>query len=144
MSEQNKITIKVVRKGVLASLPKQMHKGDAGFDLVANSRKVDLVNECMIYGTGLRVENPKGYAMFIFPRSSCYKHSAMMANCVAVIDSGYRGEIHVVFKGIEGHYNLGERIAQAVILPVPEVEYVDACELSESDRGEGGLGSTGV
>lgn len=142
--EQEKVTIKVIRKGALAALPQQMHPGDAGFDLVANSRKVDLVNECMIYGTGLKVEIPRGYAMFIFPRSSCYKHAAFMANCVAVIDSGYRGEIHVVFKGIEGHYKLGDRIAQAVILPVPEVEYVDACELSESDRGEGGLGSTGV
>lgn len=142
--EQKKVTIKVIRKGALAALPQQMHPGDAGFDLVANSRKVDLVNECMIYSTGLRVEIPKGYAMFIFPRSSCYKHAAMMANCVSVIDSGYRGEVHVVFKGIEGPYKLGDRIAQAVILPVPEVEYVDACELSESDRGEGGLGSTGV
>jgi dUTP pyrophosphatase len=142
--ESKKITIKVIRKGALAALPKQMHVGDAGFDLVANSRKVDLVNECMIYSTGLRVEIPKGYAMFIFPRSSCYKHAAMMANCASVIDSGYRGEVHVVFKGIEGPYKLGDRIAQAVILPVPEVEYVDACELSESDRGEGGLGSTGV
>ena len=142
--ESKKITIKVIRKGALSALPKQMHVGDAGFDLVANSRKVDLVNECMIYSTGLRVEIPKGYAMFIFPRSSCYKHAAMMANCVSVIDSGYRGEVHVVFKGIEGPYKLGDRIAQAVILPVPEVEYVDACELSESDRGEGGLGSTGV
>ena len=142
--EQKKVTIKVIRKGALAALPKQMHVGDAGFDLVANSRKVDLVNECMIYSTGLRVEIPKGYAMFIFPRSSCYKHAAMMANCVSVIDSGYRGEVHVVFKGIEGLYKLGDRIAQAVILPVPEVEYVDACELSESDRGEGGLGSTDV
>lgn len=142
--EQKKVTIKVIRKGALAALPKQMHVGDAGFDLVANSRKVDLVNECMIYSTGLRVEIPKGYAMFIFPRSSCYKHAAMMANCVSVIDSGYRGEVHVVFKGIEGPYKLGDRIAQAVILPVPEVEYVDACELSESDRGEGGLGSTDV
>lgn len=121
-----------------------MHKGDAGFDLVANSRKVDLENECMIYGTGLRVEIPEGYAMFILPRSSCYKHAALMANCVAVIDSGYRGEVYVVFKGLNACYKLGERIAQAVILPVPSVEYVDACDLSESDRGEGGLGSTGV
>lgn len=142
--EQKKVTIKVIRKGALAALPQQMHPGDAGFDLVANSRKVDLENECMIYGTGLRVEIPRGYAMFIFPRSSCYKHAAFMANCVAVIDSGYRGEVHVVFKGIEGPYKLGDRIAQAVILPVPEVEYVDADYLSESERGVGGLGSTGV
>lgn len=142
--EQNKITIKVMRRGALAALPKQMHKGDAGFDLVANSRKVDLENNCMVYGTGLRVEIPKGYAMFIFPLNSCYKHAAMIANCVAVIHSGYRGEVRVVFKGLNACYELGERIAQAVILPVPEVEYVDAEYLSESDRGECGLGSTGV
>ena len=142
--EQSKITIKVMRRGALAALPKQMHVGDAGFDLVANSRKVDLENNCMVYGTGLRVEIPRGYAMFIFPLSTCYKHAAMIANCVAVIHSGYRGEVRVVFKGLNACYELGERIAQAVILPVPEVEYVDACELSESDRGEGELCSTGV
>lgn len=142
--EQNKVTIKVNCRGSLATLPKQMHVGDAGFDLVANSRKVDLENNCIIYGTGLRVEIPRGYAMFIFPLFSCYKHAAIMANCVSVISSGYKDEVRVVFKGMNACYKLGERIAQAVILPVPEVEYVDACELSESDRDEGGLGSTGV
>lgn len=142
--ESKKITIKVIRKGALAALPKQMHVGDAGFDLVANSRKVDLVNECMIYSTGLRVEIPKGYAMFIFPRSSCYKHAALMANSVGVIDSGYRGEIHVVFKGLTSCYKLGDRIAQAVVMPVPEVCYQQVEALGEGDRGEDGLGSTGV
>lgn len=117
--EQNKITIKVIRKGALAALPKQMHVGDAGFDLVANSRKVDLENNCMVYGTGLRVEIPRGYAMFIFPLFSCYKHAAIMANCVSVISSGYKGEVRVVFKGLNACYKLGEHIAQAVILPVP-------------------------
>ena len=142
--EQNKITIKVMRRGALAALPKQMHKGDAGFDLVANSRKVDLENNCMVYGTGLRVEIPRGYAMFIFPLSTCYKHAAMIANCVAVIDSGYRGEIHVVFKGLTSCYKLGDRIAQAVVMPVPEVCYQQVEALGEGDRGEDGLGSTGV
>lgn len=122
--EQNKVTIKVNCRGSLATLPKQMHVGDAGFDLVANSRKVDLENNCMVYGTGLRVEIPRGYAMFIFPLFSCYKHAAMMANCVSVISSGYKDEVRVVFKGMNACYKLGERIAQAVILPVPEVEYI--------------------
>lgn len=142
--EQNKIKIKVNCRGALAALPKQMHVGDAGFDLVANSRKVDLENNCMVYGTGLRVEIPRGYAMFIFPLFSCYKHAAIMANCVSVISSSHKGEVRVVFKGLNACYKLGEHIAQAVILPVPEVEYVDACELSENDRGEGELCSTGV
>lgn len=142
--EQNKITIKVMRRGALAALPKQMHKGDAGFDLVANSRKVDLENNCMVYGTGLRVEIPRGYAMFIFPLSTCYKHAAMIANCVAVIKSGYRGEIHIVFKGLTSCYKLGDRIAQAVVMPVPEVCYQQVEALGEGDRGEDGLGSTGV
>lgn len=142
--EQNKVTIKVNCRGSLATLPKQMQEGTVGFELIANSRKVDLENECMIYGTGLRVEIPRGYAMFIFPLFSCYKHAAMMANCVGVISSSHKGEVRVVFKGLNACYKLGEHIAQAVILPVPEVEYVDACELSENDRGEGELCSTGV
>ena len=65
-----------------------------------------------------------------------------MANCVAVIDSGYRGEVHVIFNG-KPKYKIGDRIVQAIIMPIPKVGYLDAEDLCESERGEGGLGSTG-
>lgn len=142
--KQEQVTIKAVCRGRYATLPRRMHPGDAGFDLVANSRQMDIENNCYVYGTGLSVEVPRGYVMLIFPRSSCYKHAALMANCVAVIDSGYRGEIHVVFKGLTSCYKLGDRIAQAVVMPVPEVCYQQVKALGEGDRGEDGLGSTGV
>lgn len=142
--KQEQVTIKAVCRGRYATLPRRMHPGDAGFDLVANSRQMDIENNCYVYGTGLSVEVPRGYVMLIFPRSSCYKHAALMANCVGVIDSGYRGEIHIVFKGLTSCYKLGDRIAQAVVMPVPEVCYQQMEALGEGDRGEDGLGSTGV
>lgn len=73
-----------------------------------------------------------------------FKHHALMANCVGVVDSGYRGEVHVMFRGLDCDYEVGDRIAQAVIMPIPSVEYVEAEELSDSERGANGIGSTGV
>ena len=111
--------IKVKKLTPTAVMPKQMREGDAGFDLVATTREVK--PDCTMFGTGLAFEIPKGYAMFIFPRSSSFKYEAMMYNSVGVVDSGYRGEVHVVFKGCNTKYKVGDRIAQAVILTKPEV-----------------------
>lgn len=135
--------IKTKRLTENAELPSCMHTGDAGFDIKATSVKYDEKNDCTIFGTGLAFEVPHGYAMFIFPRSSSYKNAALMANCVAVIDSGYRGEVHVIFKGHDTKYKVGDRIAQAIIMPIPHVGYLDSDFISSSDRGEFGLGSTG-
>ena len=66
-----------------------------------------------------------------------------MTNCVGVIDSGYRGDIHVIFKGLDVHYNVGDRIAQAVILKVDPFYFEETKELSSSSRGKNGLGSSG-
>lgn len=142
-SNSNMLDIKVKKLASNANLPHQAHQGDAGFDLTAVSIVHDKANNCTIYNTGIAVEVPKGYALFVFPRSSSYKNNALMANSVGVIDSGYRGPIHVCFRGNSVRYNVGERIAQAVILPVPEVTYTEVDELSNTERGTGGLGSTG-
>lgn len=137
------VTIKVKRLANDAVLPQMMHIGDAGFDLVSTSKHIEKENGfAEVHGTGLAFEIPQGYGMFIFPRSSCYKNNASMANCVAVIDSNYRGEVHILFKN-PTCYKVGERIAQAVILPIPEVTYEEVDSLCESNRGTNGLGSTG-
>lgn len=137
------LEVKVKKLASNANLPHQAHEGDAGFDLTAVSIVHDKTNNCTIYNTGLAFSITEGYAMFVFPRSSSYKNNALMANCVGVIDSGYRGPVHVIFRGNNVRYNIGERIAQAIILPVPEVTYTEVDELSETDRGTNGLGSTG-
>jgi dUTP pyrophosphatase len=129
-----------------AQKPKFGKPGDAGADLVATS--ADMFKGQMIYGTGLAVEIPEGMVGLVFPRSSVRNYNLSMSNSVGVIDSGYRGEIMITFNVTEkdkfpATYNIGDRIAQLVIVPVPLVQFVEVEELSETDRGTGGHGSTG-
>lgn len=147
--------IKVKKLVPEAVLPKRAHASDAGFDLVAVSRKVD-EDGAIVYGTGLAFEIPEGYVGLVFPRSSIARKDLVLSNGVGVIDSGYRGEVMAKFKpclraleehlvGMRGEkwYEVGDRIAQLIVMKLPEVELVESEELSESDRGIGGYGSTG-
>lgn len=128
-----------------AVMPTKAHADDAAFDLTATTVRYDRTNRATIYGTGLAFDIPKGHAMFIYPRSSSFRHSALMYNSVAVIDSGYHGEVHIVMKGLKCEYSAGERIAQAIIMPIPDTFYEETDEeFTDSERGTGGLGSTGV
>ena len=129
-----------------AQKPKFGKPGDAGADLVATS--ADMFKGQMIYGTGLAVEIPEGMVGLVFPRSSVRNYNLSMSNSVGVIDSGYRGEIMITFNITEkdkfpATYNIGDRIAQLVIMPVPLVQYTEVEELSETQRGTEGHGSTG-
>lgn len=129
-----------------AQKPKFGKPGDAGADLVATS--ADMFKGQMIYGTGLAVEIPEGMVGLVFPRSSVRNYNLSMSNSVGVIDSGYRGEIMITFNITEkdkfpATYNIGDRIAQLVIVPVPLVQYTEVEELSETQRGTEGHGSTG-
>lgn len=129
-----------------AVAPTKAHPTDAGFDLTAISVKEDCVRGIVTYGTGIAVEIPDGYVGLIFPRSSIYKKSLSLCNSVPVIDSGFRGEIMLKFRIEQPHiqrYSLGDRIGQLIIIPYPDIEFVEADELSDSDRGIGGFGSTG-
>jgi len=130
-----------------AKAPYQATPGSAGWDSTATS--VEPVKEddflCR-YGTGLAVEIPQGHVGLVFPRSSVYKTGQLLTNCVGVIDSDYRGEITAVFAGTctgNNAYQPGDRIAQLVIMPIPAVRFVEAEELTETERGAGGYGSTG-
>ena len=94
------------------------------------------------------METPEGYATFLFPRSSNRKTDAYLTNGVGVIDSGYRGELMACFKNRDRSitkqpYQVGERICQITIIPYPIIKTEWADELSETERGDGGYGSTG-
>lgn len=136
--------IKFVKLDPNAKEPFQATSGSAGFDLVAVS-KTRIDGSLVSYGTGIAVEIPKGYVGLLYPRSSCYKAGVHLTNCVGVIDSDYRGEVRAVFAvdcWREG-YKIGDRICQLVIQKIPAVEYVEVQELSQTERGAGGYGSTG-
>jgi len=126
-----------------AVIPKYAKAGDAGMDLTA----VEMSKEWNVvtYKTGLAVEIPEGHVGLLFPRSSVYKTSMILSNCVGVIDSGYRGEIMLKFRSTESNkaYEVGDRVGQLIILPYPQVEFEEVENLSSTERGSGGYGSTG-
>ena len=129
-----------------AKMPTKAHPTDAGADLTAVSREWNEELKCWIYGTGIATEIPEGYVGLVFPRSSIRKYTLAQCNAVGVIDSSYRGEIMVSYKltsDVEKIYNIGDKIAQLIILPYPEVSYTEVESLSETDRGENGHGSSG-
>ena len=140
------IEIKFKKLCAEAVIPTKAHQSDAGADLTATSKKWDDEKQCWIYGTGIATEIPEGYVGLVFPRSSIRKYGLALANSIGVIDSGYRGEIMCSFKptGSCPTYNVGDKVAQMIIMPYPVVNYVEVTELSDSERGEGGHGSTGV
>lgn len=150
--------VKIKKLDKNAVIPSYAKHGDAGMDLTATSKWYDESgNVC--YGTQLAFEIPNGYAGFLFPRSSNTKKDLVLGNSVGVIDSGYRGEVVFKFKptlffssytreaGVPDisvdDYEVGDRIGQIVILPVPKIEFIEVDELSSSDRGIGGFGSSG-
>lgn len=129
-----------------AVIPSYAKPGDAGLDLVAT----DIIEESMYmvkYGTGLAVEIPEGYVGLLFPRSSVSKTNLTLANSVGVIDSGYRGQIMCVFNKINNpmlqSYKVGDKVAQLVIVAAPQFTINEVNELSTTERGNGGFGSTG-
>lgn len=140
------IEIKFKKLCAEAVMPTKAHQSDAGADLTATSKHWDDEKQCWIYGTGIATEIPEGYVGLVFPRSSIRKYGLSLANSIGVIDSGYRGEIMCSFKptGSCPTYNVGDKIAQLIIMPYPETNYVEATELSDSERGENGHGSSGI
>lgn len=136
--------VKIKRLHENAIIPNYAKSGDAGMDLTAVSME-GIDNEHIKYNFGLAIEIPKGYVGYVFPRSSCFKQRQILSNCVGVIDSGYRGEISAVMIGNVSHfrYNVGDRVAQLIIMPVPTIQFQEVENLSETERGTGGYGSTG-
>ena len=132
-----------------AVIPSYAKDGDAGMDLVITDIKLENTYD-ITYGFGIALEIPKGFVGLIFPRSSIRKTDLSLSNSVGVIDSGYRGEIQATFnqKSLSSKsgsflYGVGDRIAQIMIIPYPPINFIEVDELTNTERGEGGFGSTG-
>jgi len=147
MRRSNKIKIKIKKLDPQAVIPSFAHPGDACMDLTAISKKI--VEEAgfgyVEYGFGLSFEIPPQHVMLVFPRSSISNTGLLLSNAVGVIDETYRGAVSARFKWIKGSkdYNVGDRVAQFMVIPRPFMEIEEVEELSETSRGEGGWGSSG-
>ena len=126
-----------------AVIPQYAHFSGAAVDLVATRKwEDDYGNVC--YGTGLAMEIPHHHVGLLFPRSSVSKTNLRLCNAVGVIDAGYRGEIMLKFDKNGGkEYDVGDRIGQLMLVPIPSIQFVQVTNLPESDRGLGGFGSSG-
>jgi dUTP pyrophosphatase len=138
--------VKIKKLNPNAVIPKYAKEGDAGLDLVATSKMSNTTFQAS-YGTGLAIEIPKGFVGLVFPRSSIRNTELELSNSVGVIDSGYRGEIQATFNKTNGldsmSYEVGDKIAQLIVIPYPPIEFEEVSELSDTERGNGGFGSTG-
>ena len=127
-----------------AVLPSHSKQGDAGLDLTAINIVIDGKQE--IHHYGVAVEIPEGNVGLLFPRSSIRKYDVRLSNAVGVLDSSYRGEIKAVFDVHHfpgSRYAVGDRTAQLVIVPFVSCVTEWSESLTETDRGQGGYGSTG-
>jgi dUTP pyrophosphatase len=141
------IELPIVRLREDATIPGRAYSGDAGLDLSTCEPLRLGPGERAVVPTGLAVAIPEGFAGFVQPRSGlAARHGVTVVNSPGLIDSGYRGEIRVVLLNTDREQvfvaEAGERIAQLVVLPVPEIELVELEELPESERGVRGFGST--
>ena len=139
--------VKVKKLDSNAVIPSYSKVGDAGMDLTI-TREIENTSFSVSYGFGIAMEIPKGFVGLVFPRSSVRNQDLILSNCVGVIDSGYRGELQATFKKTQGldsiKYKVGERGAQIIILPYPTIYMTEVPELSDTERGSGGFGSTGL
>lgn len=149
-----------------AVVPFKAHPTDAGFDMVAT--KVNMTDDYVEYETDIAIKLPSGYCAMLFPRSSNSNKDLVLSNSVGIIDENYVGPIKWRFKRIRKPtklgisrikfvrwvydiqikhpelktYNVGDKIGQMVIMPVYPVEFQEVDKLPETDRGDGGFGST--
>lgn len=140
------VRIKVLEPGF--DVPRYATHGDAGFDL-CSTQDIEIEAGCRsLVPCGFAIEIPDGYAGLVIPRSGlAIKHGISIVNAPGLIDSGYRGEIKVILINTDAkqtfHIKRGDRIAQMMIIAYPAINFVLSDELSGSDRGQGGFGSTG-
>lgn len=138
------IHLKLKKLDENAVIPRYSKPGDAAMDLTAISKVVEF--HYIEYGTGLAIEVPEGHVALLFSRSSVTNKGMFLGNGVGVIDSGYRGELkfrYYLNEIFSEEYNIGDRIGQMIIVPYPTVTIEEVQELSSSERGIGGYGSTG-
>ena len=143
------LQVKIKKLHEKAVIPKYMTDGAVGMDLVAISENPVFENGIAYieYGTGLAIEIPKDHVCILAPRSSITSQTSLvMPGSIGIIDRDYRGELKFRFKSIlmagGKKYKVGDRIGQLLIVPAPKLELVEVQELSSTDRGSGGFGST--
>lgn len=144
------LEVKIKKLVKHAQIPEYATDGSVGLDLIAVDHCFDNDKHFHEYGTGLSLELPPGYEAQIRPRSSISsKVDLVLINSPGTIDTDYRGELIVRFKELNSYvtkpriYEVGDKIAQLVIVPVPKVKLIEVQEMTETDRGSGGFGSTG-
>ena len=162
INSTEKLKVKIKKLHPQSVIPFYSKDGDAGMDLTATSKWYD-DNGNTCYGTGLAFEIPEGYFGLLVPRSSNAKTDLRLTNSSGILDSGYRGEVMFKYRNdnfsnmsddykahvsngiidFTNENNVGDRIGQILVLPYPKIEFVEVEELSETERGEGGFGSTG-
>ena len=141
------IKVKQLNQSTVTSLPFRAHATDAGLDLVATSVDIDNETGIVTYGTNIAVQLESGQAGLLMPRSSIYKTSLMLANSIGLLDQSYTGELKLKFRRTnftQPIYEVGDRVAQLVVV---QVNLESACfvfELDQTDRGAGGFGHTGA
>lgn len=126
-------------------MPTRAYEGDAGLDLTAVTVRYNGEDDAWVADTHLAFEIPEGHVGLLFPRSSIASKDMVLSNAVGVLDSGYRGSIKFKFKTIRREdlkYQAGDKIGQLVVLPIPQVEVEEVAELSETERGTKGFGSS--
>lgn len=141
--------VKIKKLSNLAVIPTKGTNTSAAYDLTA-TRITTEINECgeliLVYHTDLAFEIPEGHAGFLFMRSSIAKKSMSMCNAVGIIDSDFRGEVTGKFRTtvpvVPAVIQTGERAMQIIILPIPTVDFIESDTLTETERGDGGYGST--
>ncbi len=140
------ITIKVKKINPNAVLPKKAYEEDACDDLSCCEDCEVKYGELVKVRTGLVFEIPEGYMVEIRPRSGISSSGVVIPNAPATIDSSYRGEVLVAMYGEFGHvmFKAGDRIAQIRVVRLESTTYCETNEVSETSRGSGGFGSTGV
>lgn len=143
------LNIKIKKVHPNAKIPKYAKPGDAGLDITC----VDITEapDFIEYNTGLQFEIPEGYVGLLFPRSSNTKKDLILGNSVGVLDSSFRGTVTFRYKRLYNmskvypdRYNLGDRIGQILIIPYPEINFIEVTQLSDTERGEGCYGHTGT
>lgn len=148
------IDLKIQLNHPRAKVPTRAHATDAGLDLYAAETFWDEEHHQHVCNSRISVEIPEGHVGLLFSRSSVYKTDLILSNCVGVIDSGYRGDVMARFR-VHKHefsvsskpstqpYNVGDRFAQLIIIPYPGVNIILTDELTPTDRGSSGYGSSG-
>lgn len=143
--KESKLKVKIRKNHPNAVIPQYSRVGDAGLDMTAISK-----TETALYvefDTCLSIQLPEGHVGLLFPRSSISNYTLSLANSVGVVDSNFTGSIRFRFKktstnAYEKIYDVGDRIGQLVILPIPTIEFEEVEDVSETERGEGAFGSS--